>query len=174
MDIFTQKKVLIRIVILLLILNLCSVGVFLWKGITHPGKQEEPGNKDDKEVSAILQRELKLTVQQTEVIKKLRSGFFEKENLLVVQIRAERDSMNVLMFNDKINGDQVKSLARRVADNEYKMEMLRYEQSQEFKKICTPDQLKKFETLVVEIRDYFKPNGPPKNDNEPPKRRKHD
>ena len=40
--------------------------------------------------------------------------------------------------------------------------MSRYEQAKELKKICTPEQMEKFETLVLEIRDYFKPDKPTK------------
>jgi hypothetical protein len=38
------------------------------------------------------------------------------------------------------------------------------EQAQQLKTICTPQQLEKFDKLVIEIRDYFRPdNRPPKN-----------
>ena len=32
-----------------------------------------------------------------------------------------------------------------------------FEQAKTLKTICTPDQMKKFESLVIDIRDYFKP-----------------
>ena len=62
-------------------------------------------------------------------------------------------------------------LAKRVSEYEYKMELLRYEQAQQFKSICTPEQREKFEALVKEIRDYFKPNNqPPRKGDRPPRR----
>jgi Spy/CpxP family protein refolding chaperone len=157
MDIFTQKKVLIRLVILLLALNFISMGLFIWKGISPRNKPDNNPAQEQKEISLVLKQELHLSDLQTEKIKKLRSGYVEKEKVLVTQIRAERDSMNSIIFNFNADPEMVKSIARRVADNEYKMEMLRFEQSQELKTICTPDQLKKFDRLVREIRDYFQP-----------------
>jgi Spy/CpxP family protein refolding chaperone len=162
MDIFTQKKNLVRIVIALMLLNLIVIGAFLWMNIFHnpsPPKHEN----EFRDVSAVLKKELNLTEQQVEQIKNLRTDFFKKEQELVKIIRSERDSMNVAMFNKTINEELVKSLARRVADNEYKMEMLRYQQALNFKSICTPEQLEKFNGLVIEIRDYFRPDNQPKN-----------
>jgi len=162
MDIFTQKKVLIRLVILLLALNLFSMGLFIWKGIPPRNRKDNNPALAQKEVSAVLKDELRLTDIQTDQIKKLRTGYVEKEKVLVAQIRAERDSMNGIIFNLTADPEMVKAIARRIADNEYRMEMLRFEQSQELKSICTPEQLKKFESLVREIRDYFQPTDQPK------------
>ncbi|NBU04813.1 MAG: hypothetical protein EBT39_00475 [Sphingobacteriia bacterium] len=87
----------------------------------------------------------------------LRLDFYTKEKVLSKIIRAERDSMNDIMFNKNTNEYKIKQLARNVADNEYKMEMLRFEQAKSMKAICSAKQLEKFEDLVKEIRDCFKP-----------------
>lgn len=161
MDIFAQKKILIRLVIFLTVLNLFSIGIFLWKDILH--KPPPPVRSDEKgDLSVILEKKLNLTGKQVEQIEKLRSSFMEKENEIQTALRKERDSMNLLMFNKITNEEQLKSLARSVAENEYKMELLRIEQAKELKSVCTPEQLEKFEKLVREIRDYFKPDIQPK------------
>jgi hypothetical protein len=47
---------------------------------------------------------------------------------------------------------------------------LRIEQSKQLKSICTPEQLDKFESLVIEIRDYLRPNNQKqKRENKPPR-----
>lgn len=155
MDIFTQKKILVRIVIILTVLNLLSMGLFLWKDFYK--SPQRPQEKNRKEVSSVLERELKLDKQQVDQVSQLRSDYFEKEAALVKLIRSERDSLNIAMFRKNSNEEQIIELAKKVADNEFKMELLRYEQSKEFKLICTPAQLEKFEGLVLEIRDYFRP-----------------
>ena len=164
MDIFAQNKLLIRTVIFLGILNLFSIGVFLWKDVFR-GHEMRPflANNND-ELVTVLQRELDLTPTQVEQIKKLRADFFSKERILVMTIRSKRDSMNSEMFNKTTDEILVKSLAKRISEGEYKMELLRFEQAQILKTICTPAQLEKFEGLVLEIRDYLKLN------NRPPRR----
>jgi len=70
--------------------------------------------------------------------------------------------MNVEMFNKEINDELVIKLAHGISENEFNMEMLRLEQAKQLKKICSPKQMEKFESLVLEIRDYFQPEPPQK------------
>lgn len=170
MDIFSQNKLLIRFVIVLVVLNVLLIGLFISKQFIFTNKiQTEKSvgneNKDKKEISSVLKEELLLTDNQVELIKKLRADFFEQERELSSVIRSKRDSMNLLMFNKFTDDKQVIQLAQSVADKQYQMELLRFEQSKAFKKICTPEQLKKFEGLVKEIKDYFKPNKDRKRNN---------
>jgi periplasmic protein CpxP/Spy len=160
MDIFSQKKLLIQIVILLVLLNLFLIGFFLCKDMLRkpPRQGNETGFRD---VSDVLKRELNLSKDQVDQIKVLRSSYFETEEALAAVIKGERDSINMIMFNKSTNEELVRSLARRVADNDYKMELLRFEQAQKLKSICTPEQLEKFENLIIEIRDYFRQDNRP-------------
>jgi Spy/CpxP family protein refolding chaperone len=163
MDIFTQKKILVRIVIVLALLNLVSIGVFLWKAVTPPPRpaSETEATAPPRDVSAILEKELNLSREQVDQIKNLRADFAEKEKSLVEAIQRERDSMNQEMFNAKTNEEVIRSLAGKIAENEYKMEMLRYDQSLQLKAICTPQQVEQFEKLVRDMRDFFKPDNKP-------------
>lgn len=160
MDIFAQKKFLLSMVAVLTVLNIVCIGVFLWKDFSH--RPPPPPPHHFRDVAGILKRELQLSDEQSMKIDMLRSDFFEREKVVLSILRSQRDSMNMEMFNKNTNHEVVQALARRVADNEYAMEMLRYEQAQQLKSVCTPEQLEKFEELVLEIRDYFRP------DNQPP------
>jgi len=205
MDIFTQKKLLVWTVILLALINICSIGIFLWKdairknqlvqqlhndeykdenktGNPGPPRNREdeneirkdkkggpPQNDEHKDVAHILEHELGLTQQQVEQIGSIRESFFEKEKILEAVIRGERDSMNMQMFNKNTNDELLKSLAHSVSENEYKMELLRIEQARQLKGICTREQLEKLNNLVIEIRDYFRPDNRPNR--QPPPRK---
>lgn len=118
------------------------------------------GRRPDRnmnEVFGVLKGELQLNATQIEQLKTLREDFFMKESKLAKTIKSQRDSMNELMFNAQTDTFLVKAVAKRVSENELKMEMLRFEQAKTLKTICTPAQMKKFESLVIDIRDYFKP-----------------
>ena len=162
MDIFTQKKLLIRIVVLLTALNILLIGALLWKDFFHRPPRPNENINESRDVSFILQRELNLSKEQVNQLRILRFSFLETEKALADEIKGERDSINMIMFNKNTNEELVRSLSRRVADNDYKMELLRFEQAQEFKSICTPEQLEKFEGLIKEIRDFFKQDEKPK------------
>jgi Spy/CpxP family protein refolding chaperone len=184
MDIFTQNKLLIRGIIVLAVLNIASIGVFVWKDFIHQPRQDRqnisghpprpedfnddrpprpedaenrpPQYKTFQDVSTVLEKELHLTPSQVAQIQALRVDFFKKEQVLGTTIRTKRDSMNQLMFNKLTDETVVKALARGIAEQEYQMELLRLEQAQTLKMICTPEQLERFNDLVKEIRDYFK------------------
>ncbi len=163
MDIFAERKKLVLLVVVLAIMNVLCIGVFLWQNNRHhKGPELFPNQNDFRDVSSVLQKELQLTDKQVEQIKNLRTDYFEKEKVLATIIRSERDSMNLEMFNKTTKENLIKSLAKEVADNEYKMELMRYEQAKELKAICTLAQLEKFEKIVLEIRDYFRPDNQPK------------
>jgi Spy/CpxP family protein refolding chaperone len=170
MDIFTQKKILIQFVILLTVLNLSLIGFLFWKDFLHkPPRQNNQSNTQNNrrevnnhDISEILKRELNLSKEQVDQIRNLRLSFSESEKALSEAIKNEKDSMNLIMFNKDTNDQLVMSLARRVAENNFNLEMQRFEQAQKFKNICTPVQLEKFEGLVLEIRDFFRTDGKPK------------
>ncbi len=165
MDIFRQNKLLIRSIFLLALLNVASIGVFVWKDFIHlpPRDNQRDERKqphrfeENQDISQVLEKDLHLTKTQVEKIQALRTDFFKQERLLSETIRAKKDSMNEIMFNKMTDENIIKSLARGIAENEYQMELLRFEQAKNLKTICTPEQLEKFEKLVIEIRDYFRP-----------------
>ena len=155
MDIFFKNKFLVRVVAFLLLLNLFSIGYF-WIGRKGRDDGQRP-KRPIEQVTEILKQELHLTDKQAEDLKKIRQDFFNKEEPLSQAIRAKRDSMNMEMFNENTDTAHVKAIAKRVADGEYQMELYRLEQAQQLKTICTPEQLKKFQGIVIDIRDYFQP-----------------
>lgn len=156
MDVLKQNKLLIKLIILLVVMNL-SIMIFL---IISKPPMPMDGRRPDRnmnEVFGVLKGELQLNATQIEQLKTLREDFFMKESKLAKTIKSQRDSMNELMFNAQTDTFLVKAVAKRVSENELKMEMLRFEQAKTLKTICTPAQMKKFESLVIDIRDYFKP-----------------
>lgn len=162
MDILSQKKSLIRILILMVVLNLTLIVYIGWKVFAHKGKGNEP-ILQPKELSEFLKKELQLTNNQADSLQKIRANFFEKETLLTTETRAKRDSMNMLMFNENINDSLLRKLAESVAANEYKMEELRINQAIQFRNLLTTHQNKNLNKLVKEIRDYLKPENIHKN-----------
>lgn len=155
MDIFSKSKYQARIIIILLAINVFTI-VF-WGIQLKASDEDAKPRRDAKDAMLILKNKLNLTAQQEEKFSLIREDFFKKEQALSSLIKQQRDSMNAIMFNEKTDLQLVKDIAKRVSDNNYKMEIYRVEQSQQLKEICTPEQLKKFEELVREIKDYFKP-----------------
>ena len=96
----------------------------------------------------------------------IRHKFFQEESRIRELVRAERDSMNEVIFSDSVNVNQANGMAIRISNYMYEMESLRIRQAQELMTICNLDQRKKFKQLNREIKDYFKPV---KNDRRAPR-----
>jgi Spy/CpxP family protein refolding chaperone len=156
MDIFTQKKYFVRVII-----GLAAVNIALMLWITFSYENRAPKQQDLATLLTILKKELQLTPNQVAQIETLRADYFAKEKELLQLVQSKRDSMNVEMFLKTTDPVLMKALAERLAEYKVELEWIRYEQSQTFKAICTPEQLDKFGNLVKEIRRYFKSDEPP-------------
>jgi len=164
MDFFSQKMFFIRAIFFLVILNLITVGFLLWKSLYSHEPLLFPKNETYKNITGVLQKELKLNDYQVNKLNQIREHYYFKEIILKRKIKNFKDEMNIEMFNSSSDDAKIISLAKQIADGEYQMELLRYKQAKELKSICTSAQQEKMESLVKEIRDYFRP------DNQPTKR----
>ncbi len=163
MDYISKYKILFRLVILLFILNATTIGFIVWHKFNKPKREAHLFKQREsfKDVSKILKSELQLDQNQMLHFESIREKYYQQEVKIASRIKAEKDSINAIMFNKNSNEILLKQLAHRVAENEEAMELVRIEQAHELKTICTPDQQVKFELLVKEIRDYFRPDNRP-------------
>lgn len=159
MDIYSKNKLLIRLVTGLIVLNLLVLSILAWNTLVQKRGIRFTDNKESTnvEVHDILKKALGLSDEQAMAVKNLREDFYSKEKKRASLIREKRDSMNLIMFNQNTDDTLLYRLAHDVAANEEQMEWLRIEQAKSLKSICTPDQQAKFEGLVKEIKDYFRP-----------------
>ena len=177
MDIFSRNKFLVRIIFVLLFLNIISTG-YLWFQKKERPEDRQP-KKERENSLRVLKDKLHLTREQENAIISLRQDFTKREESVTEKIKAQRDSMNVVMFRADNDTSMLKKIAKRVADNEYQLELLRIDQAQKLKNICTEEQLKEFQHLVMNIRDFFQPQNQPQaqpqpqnNPQNPPRKKK--
>ncbi len=163
MDIFAKQKIFIRTIIILVIMNIALMGFFIFKEI-KPFHEPllYPKNEEYHDVSGILKKELNLTNKQVAQFDEIRKQNFEKQSALKEIIRKDKDAMNQEMFNKKTDEAKIIQLAKKVSQNEYQIELLHIEQAKKLKAVCNEEQLDKFEDLVLEIRDYFRPDNQPR------------
>jgi hypothetical protein len=160
MDLYARNKFLVRIIVILILLNIFSVGFMWWQ--RKENCEKRPPKRDIAQITSELKDKLKMNDDQFRKLQQIREDFFKKEEALRTIIKLERDSMNMQMFQENTDTLMVRKIARHVADNEYCMESYRIEQAGQLKKLCNADQLKKLHEMAIEIRDYFQPEKKPK------------
>jgi len=161
MDLFYQKKFTSRIIAILFLLNLSLMGLLVWKKVKQNEPYLFPKNEAFKDVSGILKKELELNDAQIIAFERIRTDYYQKEIVVKQHIKDSKDAMNEEMFNRITDDSKIQRLACSISEDEYTMELIRYQQAKELKAICTKEQLEKFETLVKEIRDYCRPDNQP-------------
>jgi Spy/CpxP family protein refolding chaperone len=163
MDIFSQNKLLIRTILFLVVLNLGSITFFTIREM-RPNRERDfpPSDEKKKELSTILKKELNLSDEQVAQFDKIREQNASKKSELKQTINQDKDLLNQEMFNKNSSDDQLLALARKIGDNEYRIELSKINQSKQLKAVCNAQQLDKFQDLMIEMRDYLRPNNQPK------------
>jgi Spy/CpxP family protein refolding chaperone len=157
MDIFSQNKWLKRTIIFLVILNLLVLAFGAWMMRRLPPMREEW--EDFEKASDFLKKELGLTPNQIIELDNIHKDFILKERRLMGAMHHHRDSMNMAMFKNQVDTALFYDLARRATTESYLTEIYRLEQMQKFRNVLTPEQDKKFLSMVDEARTriFFKP-----------------
>ena len=94
MDIFRQQKYLMRTVIILVLLNITLIGFFVWKELKPHHKSMYLNNKDYKDVSGVLRKELQLNEKQVQQFNSICEDYNKQEIALKEKIKANKDLMN--------------------------------------------------------------------------------
>lgn len=159
MDIFSQNKLLIRTVLFLVVLNLGSITFFTLREMRqHSEGQNHSNNLKKRELSDILKKELNLTNHQVAEFEEIREQNASKKQEFKQIINQDKELLNQQMFYRNSNDEKLLALAKKIGDNEYRIELSKINQSKQLKAVCNDNQLEKLEDLMIEIQDYFRPD----------------
>jgi hypothetical protein len=161
MDIIKQKRFTTWVIVLLILLNVTTIAL-LWIG--RPPRRAGDGQPHQKErdparLQQLLKEELGFDKAQTE-------QFLQSRRLHMEQVAQLEDQVRLLkkqMF-DKVLGDNPQpifsdSLLKLTQEKQADIEQLTFQYLLNLKKICTPEQQKKLQSLM---RDMLPPpNAPP-------------
>lgn len=135
----------------LLILCMLSNGFLLWKsfaGHRHQGKQ--PHQPKHRIIEA-LQLDQQQCVSYEELIREHRSAVQSLEN----QMTQTRSAMYAALADSTQPNAQ---LVQQVASVQAEMERVHFEHFKAIRALCRPDQLERFNALMVEFPNLFSPH----------------
>ena len=169
MDIFKQKRYLVLLVVLLLILNLATL-LMLWlnrppQPILQRGQRRPEQEK--MHIQRLLKDQLGFDVTQTEQYLKLRKEQQERASLIQNEIQRIKKQMFDEVLKDNPQMTLSDSLLKLSQEKMADLEQLTFSYFLDLKKLCKPEQQDKLKFLIGE---FFRQNPPVgmNNDGPPP------
>ncbi|MBK7631729.1 MAG: hypothetical protein IPJ23_13700 [Ignavibacteriales bacterium] len=176
MDIFKQKRYLIFVIVLLVILNLATI-LMIWlnKPPQHMMQREQRRPEQEKmHIQQLLKDELGFDKTQTEQYLKLRKEQQERASLIQNEIQRIKKQMFDEVLKDNPQTSLSDSLLKLSQEKMADLEQLTFRHFLDLKKLCKPDQQDKLKFLIGEFFHQNPPAGmnndgpPPPPGNEPP------
>lgn len=168
MDIFTQKRYLIIVIVVLVILNLGTL-LILWMG--KPSRPKGKGGpsspkQEQARLEQLLNKELGFDENQVQQYLKLRHDHQVQSRMLTERIRELKKQMFDEVFKEKPQ-QLSDSLLNLVQAKQAEIEQVTFQHFLDLKKLCKPEQQDKLKLLMHEV---FRKNSPPgmNNENRPP------
>ena len=166
MDYFQKNKILIAAVIVLIILNVVSIGTF-WFGFIHPPmKGMHPfGNQPPPE--QFIEKELNLNAPQIEQFHQLRDVHLSQvKGLIDIMQKVKNEAYKELLIESP-NKQKVDSLFEVSGKLQVQLEKMTFVHIAKLRTLCTKEQVPVFDRLFQDIMFKFHGHeGPPPS--EPP------
>ena len=155
MSFFNQTNYLKWTIVALIVLNLVSVGAHWFsRGPGHgPGHRPPPPG-------GFLERELAFTEIQEAEHTVLREAHFRATREIHRQIEDEKDELFDL-FGQENAEELAVAYAQKIGQLQAELEVLTFGHFQNIRKMCTPEQQKKFDGVIMETLRHGPPGGPP-------------
>jgi Spy/CpxP family protein refolding chaperone len=145
---FTQNKLLVLMVAILLAANLClMLYFFVFKNHHEPDKS--------RPVSDFVQRELGLSAEQAEKFKQLRDEHRAAVKPVVDDMKRLKDSLYSLLRDPQANDSAARVIAKQIGEKQQEWEMLIFHHFEKVRAICDSSQLPKLDTLVHRMIDKW-------------------
>jgi Spy/CpxP family protein refolding chaperone len=138
---FTQNKLLVLLVAILLAANLClMLYFFVFKNRHEPERSHS--------ASDFMQKELGLNPEQTEKFKQLRDEHRAAVKQIVDDMKRLKDSLYNLLQDPQANDSSAQAIAGQIGDKQEEWEILIFHHFEKVRAICDSSQLPKLDTLV--------------------------
>ena len=168
MDIFKQKRYLILVIVILVIMNLGTLFI-LWVGKPSPSPQKRSQVSHEQEkarLEQLLKGELGFDENQVEQYLKMRYEHRKQSLTLNTKIHELKKQMYDEVFHD-MPQQLSDSLLNLIQAKQAELEHITFQHFIDLKKLCKPDQQDKLKLLIDE---FFSKNSPTgiNNENRPP------
>jgi len=156
-----KNRTLNIIVIVLLIANITSIGLFWLRQ-----ERNKPGGNQRGEVVEFLVRELKMNETQKAQLIELRKQ--HRANVQSIRKNQEllKDAFFGLVRQEQATDAEINSALEKVATADKAIDLVTLNHFKAIRKICTAEQQIRFDEIIQEALHMMRPGGPPQPNRE--------
>ncbi len=159
-----RNKVLIFIIAILLLTNMAILVYFLW--LKQPEVVDRENEHRREGLSQTLKKEVGFNDQQVAAYRQLKDQQWKTMKSKFDDLRRAKDSLFYLLSVPDVSDSTVDKAADLIADRQKQLDMQAFNHFKELRKVCTPEQLPKYDTLIQRMfhrmtSTSFRKGGPP-------------
>lgn len=139
-----RNKILSGLVILLLIANITTLIMF-WMSMKHKPSRPQQQAQD------FIVKELSMNAEQQKQYNTMVADHRKQSKEINNQIRSYKDSLFNLLNNETATGTEKNTFATKIASLTQQLDLLTFEHFKEVRKICNPEQQKKFDKIIKDV-----------------------
>lgn len=156
MDIMQKNRLLIWLVVILVLINLLSVGTFWFGFFFHKPPQMRPFRGPEE----MIERELGLTEQQKAGMRQEMHKHFESVRVILDSVKTLKREAFALITQHPEDTVQAEILLKKTADCLIEADRMRYKHFLTLRKMCSPEQQKSFDRLLQDMLQEMPPPRP--------------
>lgn len=152
----TPRKNIINIIIIVLLLaNVVTLGLFWFKRPPHPFPEKDG-------VIGFLSNELNFDDKQQAELKKLVDEHRNSTEATREKVKEQKDAFFDLMKNENISDSMINSASFNAIDAQRQMDISVFKHFQKIRALCNETQRKKFDSIIKDaLHRMARPQGPP-------------
>jgi periplasmic protein CpxP/Spy len=140
-----RNKILLLIIVALVITNLGMVWYF-----TKPEKEEKPKSRADR-MTEYVKKELNFSDEQAKEYLALRQKRDSMMKPLNLDMRQARLEMIALLNQPNAPDSVLKAAFQKIGDKQVPIEMEYYEHFKRVQALCKPDQLPRYDSMLIKM-----------------------
>ncbi|MEN9597907.1 MAG: hypothetical protein RL596_218 [Bacteroidota bacterium] len=154
-----NNKFINLLLIILLVGNMITMGVFWWRQSENPNNQPR---QQRREVLEFLVKELNMSPQQREQLEQLRQDHRRQVPELRREIDIQKEKFFGYLKDTSLSALALDSLFEPVGNAERAFEKSVWLHFSHIRAVCTPTQKEEFDSIVFEALKIMRPNGGPR------------
>ncbi len=143
-----KNKSLIWIIVFLLLTNLAMLAFFIF----FNGPSKKPRGREDN-IGLFLQKEMNFDSTQMKLYQNLKEGHMQSAKLKFENIRSAKDTFYNLLYTKEISDSFLAERAAIIGNKQRDLDFSFFQHLKAVRKLCTPEQLPKFDTSFKKVID---------------------